>query len=38
MTADHVTIAQPKHPIYVLTTGELTAYRRQLETAIAADA
>ena len=35
MTADHVTVDQPKHPIYALTTGELTAYRRQLETAIA---
>jgi hypothetical protein len=34
-TADPVTIEQPKHPLYALTTFELRDYRHQLEGAIA---
>jgi hypothetical protein len=29
------TVAQPKHPLYALTTSELNDQRRQLENAIA---
>jgi len=35
MTADPITVEPPKHPMHALTTYELTAYRRQLETALA---
>ncbi len=28
-------VDQPRHPLYALTTAELSGYRRQLETAIA---
>ena len=35
MTIDPATVAQPKHPLYALTTSELTDHRRQLERAIA---
>jgi len=32
---DPSAVDQPKHPLHALTTFELRAYRRQLETAIA---
>jgi hypothetical protein len=35
MATDPATVQQPKHPLYALTTSELTDYRRQLENAIA---
>jgi hypothetical protein len=35
MAIDPASVAQPKHPLYALTTSELTGYRRQLENAIA---
>ena len=28
-------VAQPKHPLYALTTSEMTEHRRQLENALA---
>jgi len=33
--ADLITVEQPKHPLYALTTFELRGYRHQLERAIA---
>jgi hypothetical protein len=35
MTAEPVTLEQPKHPLPALTTFELRDYRRQLERAMA---
>jgi hypothetical protein len=35
MATEPVTVEQPKHPMYALTTYELKDYRRQLETALA---
>ena len=35
MPTELVTVEQPKHPLHALTTYELKAYRRQLETALA---
>jgi hypothetical protein len=35
MANDPATVAQPKHPLYTLTTSELSAHRRRLENAIA---
>jgi hypothetical protein len=35
MATDPATVQQPKHPLYALTTSELTHHRRQLENAIA---
>ena len=35
MATEPVTVEPPKHPMHALTTYELTAYRRQLETALA---
>jgi hypothetical protein len=35
MGIDSATVAQPKHPLYALTTSELSEQRRQLERAIA---
>jgi hypothetical protein len=35
MAIDPATVQPPKHPLYALTTSELTGYRRQLENAIA---
>ena len=35
MAIDPAAVAQPKHPLYALTTSELTEHRRQLENAIA---
>jgi len=35
MTVESVTVEQPKHPLYALTTFELRDYRRQLQNAIA---
>jgi hypothetical protein len=35
MAIDPATVQQPKHPLYALTTSELSAHRRQLENAIA---
>ena len=35
MTTDTPTVEQPKHPLYALTTSELSDQRRQLELAIA---
>jgi hypothetical protein len=35
MPADAVTVEQPKHPMYALTTYELRDFRRDLERAIA---
>jgi hypothetical protein len=35
MATDPATVAQPKHPLYALTTSELSGHRRQLENAIA---
>jgi hypothetical protein len=34
MSAEPVTIEQPKHPLHALATFELADYRRQLEHAI----
>jgi hypothetical protein len=34
MTADHAPVPPPKHPVYALTTFELTDYRRELEHAL----
>jgi hypothetical protein len=34
MATDPATVAPPKHPLYALTTSELSGYRRQLESAI----
>ncbi len=34
MTADPVTVPQPPHPLYALTTYELRDYRRELEHAL----
>ena len=36
MNTDPPTVEQPKHPLYALTTSELSGQRRQLELAIAA--
>jgi hypothetical protein len=35
MATDPATVAPPKHPLYALTTSELSEHRRQLERAIA---
>jgi hypothetical protein len=35
MATDSGIVQQPKHPLYALTTSELTHHRRQLENAIA---
>jgi hypothetical protein len=35
MATDPATVQQPKHPLYALTTSELSDQRRQLENAIA---
>jgi hypothetical protein len=35
MAIDPATVAEPKHPLYALTTSELNEHRRQLESAIA---
>jgi hypothetical protein len=35
MATDPANVQQPKHPLYALTTSELSDYRRQLENAIA---
>jgi hypothetical protein len=35
MATDPATVAQPKHPLYALTTSELSGHRRQLENVIA---
>ena len=35
MSTEPAAVAQPKHPLYALTTSELRDYRRQLERAIA---
>ena len=35
MATDPATVALPKHPLYALTTSELSGPRRQLESAIA---
>jgi hypothetical protein len=35
MATDPATVQEPKHPLYALTTSELSAHRRQLENAIA---
>ena len=35
MATDPATVALPKHPLYALTTSELSGHRRQLESAIA---
>jgi hypothetical protein len=32
---DRAAVAEPKHPLYALTTSELSEHRRQLERAIA---
>jgi hypothetical protein len=34
MTADPMPVPPPKHPMYALTTYELTDYRRELEHAL----
>jgi hypothetical protein len=34
MATDPATVQQPKHPLYALTTSELSHHRRQLENAI----
>jgi hypothetical protein len=36
MTPEFATIRQPEHPVYALTTYELTGYRRELEKTLAA--
>jgi len=35
MTTDPPAVEPPKHPLYALTTSELSEHRRQLELAIA---
>lgn len=35
MATDPATVAPPKHPLYALTTSELSGHRRQLESALA---
>jgi hypothetical protein len=35
MTAEPVTVTAPGHPLYALTTFELSRYRRDLEHALA---
>ena len=35
MATDPATVAPLKHPLYALTTSELSGHRRQLESAIA---
>jgi hypothetical protein len=35
MATDPATVQQPKHPLYALTTSELSHHRRHLENAIA---
>jgi hypothetical protein len=35
MATDPAAVAPPKHPLYALTTSELSGHRRQLENAIA---
>jgi len=35
MATDPATVQQPQHPLYALTTSELSHQRRQLENAIA---
>jgi len=35
MATDPATVAPPKHPLYALTTSELSGHRRRLESAIA---
>ena len=35
MAIDPASVAPPKHPLYALTTSELSCHRRQLEDAIA---
>jgi hypothetical protein len=35
MATDPANVQQPKHPLYALTTSELSNHRRQLETAVA---
>ena len=35
MATDPAAVAPPKHPLYALTTSELSGYRRELENAIA---
>ena len=35
MTAESVTIRQPEHPVFALTTYELAGYRRALEKTLA---
>ena len=35
MATNPATVQEPKHPLYALTTSELSAHRRQLENAIA---
>ena len=35
MATDPATVQPPKHPLYALTTSELSEHRRQLERAIA---
>jgi len=35
MTAEHITVNQPRHPLPALTTYELAGYRHDLEKAIA---
>ena len=35
MATDPAAVAPPKHPLYALTTSELSGHRRELESAIA---
>jgi hypothetical protein len=35
MATDPATVPKPKHPLYALTTSELSGLRRRLESAIA---
>jgi hypothetical protein len=35
MPAEPATVTQPEHPLYAMTTYELTYYRRRLENALA---
>lgn len=35
MAIDPASVAPPKHPLYALTTSELSGHRRELEDAIA---
>lgn len=34
MTAEHVTVDRPLHPLHQMTTSELSGYRRNLEREI----